>query len=184
MPFADFPPGGVLTLDLASTVGWAYGPLDAVNPCCGIWLLPKTGGEGLRFVVFENTLAAAMEKWQPARMVVEAPLSFQALLGVSNMRVMCQQYTLRGIAYMEAARAQIAISEVSADLIRGELLGQSRFDKGTVKGIVTDYCRKRGIRAPDHNAADACMIWLWHRGQVAPRRLIHVERPRMKEDTC
>lgn len=167
-----FAPGGVLALDLSSSVGWAYGSLDAVVPAFGVWLLPHTGGEGGRFAAFENALAAAMDQMVPSRVVVEAPLSFQALLGVSNMRVMCQQYTLRGFAYAEAWRANVPISEVSSDIVRLAMLGQSRFAKGTVKREVVAYCRARGWRVPDHNAGDACLVWAWFVGQVSGRRAV------------
>lgn len=159
-------PGGVLTLDLASVTGWAYGHLSDQSPRFGTWHLPHTGGEGARYAAFENELAAAMDAMQPSHVVLEAALSFQALLGVSNMRVMCQQYTLRGIAYAEAWRASCPISEVSADIVRREILGQAHWPKDQVKRAVVRYCLRLGLRVPDHNAGDAVLTWLWHVGQM------------------
>lgn len=163
--------GGILALDLSSITGWAVGGVADVAPAFGCWHLPLTGGEGARYAAFENSLAAAMDEYAPARVILEAPLSFQALLGVSTMRVMCQQLTLRGIAYAEAWRASVPIQEVSSDIVRLALLGQSRFSKGTVKRVVLGYCKSQGWNCPDDNAADACMIWLWLVGQMrgAPR---------------
>jgi hypothetical protein len=158
--------GGVLALDLAGVVGWAYGHLTDRNPAFGTWRLPHIGGEGARYAAFENELAEAMDEFAPSKMILEAPLSFQALLGVSTGRVMQQQYTLRGIALAEAWRASCAPSEVSSDIVRLELLGQSRFAKDTVKREVVRYCRQRGWRVPDHNAGDACMIWAWFQQQM------------------
>lgn len=153
--------GGILALDLSSHCGWAYGPELARDPLFGTWHLPYPGGEGARYAAFENELAAAIVRLQPGSVVLEASLSFQALLGVSTMAVMRQQLTLRGFAYSEAWRASIPISEVSADIVRLALLGQSRFAKGKVKGEVIRYCRAQGWKVPDDNAADACLTWAW-----------------------
>jgi Holliday junction resolvasome RuvABC endonuclease subunit len=151
-------------------VGVAYGQLADLAPIFGVWALPKVGGEGARYAAFENELIEAMEALKPGRMVLEAPLSFQALLGVSTMKVMAQQLTLRGIAYAEAWRASIPIMEISSDSVRLAILGQSRFAKGTVKGEVMRYCRDRGLKVPDDNAADAVLTWLWFRGQLTGAR--------------
>lgn len=159
-------PGGVLCLDLSSNVGWAYAAIDAREPSFGVWRLPKIGGEGARFAAFENEMAAAMDRWSPSALVLEAPLPLAALCGVSTLKVVAQQLTLRGIAYAEAWRASIPISEVSSDIVRLAMLGQSRFAKNTVKIEVVAYCRARGWKVPDHNAADACLVWAWHCTQL------------------
>lgn len=159
-------PGGVLALDLSSRVGWAYGAIDTAVPAFGVWALPRIGGEGARFAAFENELAEAMEDLQPGRIVLEAPMSLRALCGVSTLHVVAQQLTLRGIAYAEAWRASVPISEISSDMVRFAMLGQSRFAKGTVKREVVAYCRARGWRVPDHNAADACLVWAWETTQL------------------
>lgn len=154
-------PGGVLALDLSSRVGWAYGLPGEPAPLFGCWQLPYVGGEGARYAAFENELALAIERHAPARLILEAPLTFQALLGVSNAKVMQQQYTLRGFAYSEAWRAAVPISEVDSYTVRSEVLGKGTFAKDTVKREVISYCRKRGWRVPDHNAGDACLVWQW-----------------------
>lgn len=152
--------------------GWAYGLIDDRDPTFGCWQLPHEGGEGGLFASFENELMAAMAALQPGRLILEKPLSFQALLGVSNMKVMAQQLTLRGFAFAEAWRADVPISEVSSDVVRLAMLGQSRFKRGEVKGEVFRYCHARGWKVPDHNAGDACLTWAWEimqlRGGVPP----------------
>lgn len=173
MPFDDrgtaaalFSPfGGVLALDLASTVGWAYGQIGD-RPRFGTWKLPHIGGEGGRYAAFENELIAAMDLHKPSHLILEKPLSFAALLGSSNARVVQQQYTLRGFAFAEGYRKSCSVSEVSSDMVRLELLGQSRFAKDTVKREVMRFCLRHGYKVPDHNAGDAVMVWLWHQGRV------------------
>lgn len=162
-----FVPGGVLALDLSSNVGVAYGQLDNRQPWFGSWPLPRAGGEGGRYAAFENELADAMQRMQPAGIVLEASLSLQALASASTIAVARQQLTLRGIAYMEGYRASVPVTEVSADIVRYAMLGQSRFKKGTVKTEVMAYCKRHGMNVwGDDNAADAILTFLWHRTQV------------------
>lgn len=161
--------GPILALDLASTVGWAAGHVGDLAPSFGTWHLPHMGGEGARYAAFENELAAAMDLLAPSHLVLEAPLPLWAQ---TTMRVTCQQLTLRGIAYAEGWRASCPVSEVSNEIVRSAILGRARYPKGTVKHEVVRYCRGRGFKVPDHNAADACLVWLWHTGQLQGVRAI------------
>jgi Holliday junction resolvasome RuvABC endonuclease subunit len=157
----------ILALDLSSRTGWAFGRINARSPeGFGTWMLPMIGGEGARYAAFENELAAMIQTRQPTHLVMEAPLSFAALLGVSNMKTMCQQLTLRGIGYSEAYRASISCREVSAEIVRDAILGKGRFPKGTVKSVVVAHCWKQGWRVPDDNAGDAVLTWAWLAGQL------------------
>ena len=163
-------PGGILALDLSSCVGWAYGLTDSRAPRFGCWQLPHIGGEGAKYATFENELAAAIGVLCPGSLVLEASLSLQALAGVSTIAVARQQLTLRGVAYSEAYRASIPISEVSSDIVRLAILGTSRFAKNQVKYEVVRYCRAQGWKVPDHNSADACLVWQWQVNQLTGTR--------------
>lgn len=158
--------GGVLALDLASVVGWAYGLLTQKQPIFGTWHLPHIGGEGGRFAAFENELEAALERWQPAHMVLEKSFSLQAFAQSSSYRIMAQQISLRGFAYAEGWRTSTSISEIDAYTVRTEVLGQGRFAKDKVKREVVRWCMQHGMRVPDHNAGDAVLVWEWHRRRI------------------
>jgi Holliday junction resolvasome RuvABC endonuclease subunit len=163
---ATYAPGGILALDLSGTVGWAYGAPDDAAPHFGCWHLPYVGGEGGRYAAFENVLAETIASFAPARLVLEAAMSLPALAAASTFKVVCQQLTLRGIAYSEAYRASIPISEIDSYTVRYAMLGTGHFSKGTVKREVVSYCRNRGWKVPDHNAGDACLVWAWHSTQL------------------
>lgn len=166
----DLPLGGVLALDLASTVGYAYGDLAERLPVAfGIWKLPKVGGEGARYAAFENMLSAMCERVRPSKLILEAPLP---LMAQTQGRIAQQQYTLRGFAYAEGYRQSATVLEVSADLVRNALLGRSRFGTDKVKVEVVAYVRRLGLRVPEHNSADAAMVWLWLRGQLHGTRSV------------
>lgn len=169
MSMLDLPPGGVLALDLSSTTGWAYGQIGDRDPAFGVWHLPHSGGEGRRYASFENELAAAMDRWAPANLILEAPLP---LMAQTHARTAQQQYTLRGIAYAEGYRASASVSEIDALTARAEVLGRGRFSKDTVKREVVRYCRGRGLKVPDHNAGDAVVIWTWFTDRVRGRPVV------------
>jgi len=157
------PQGGVLALDLATAVGWAYGLPELREPMFGTWWLPKIGGFGGRLASFENALIPFLEEHQPRVVVCEAPLPLPAQ---NDMRVCRQQLGLSAIAYKEAYRASAAAEEIDAITVRMAILGFARPRNGKIKEAVTAWCHSRGWRVPDHNAADACMIWEWRRRQV------------------
>jgi len=158
----------VIALDLSGTCGVAWGPLSDPLPRFTTWKLLRDQGEGGRYASFENELEAAMDDIQPSNMVIEATLTFQALARYSNYQVGCQQITLRGIARMVAWRAEgCSVSEVDARTVRAEVLGLSfGTDRETAKRAAILYCWKHKLKVPDDNAADACLIWLWHRMRV------------------
>jgi Holliday junction resolvasome RuvABC endonuclease subunit len=162
----------VLSLDLATVVGWCYGHLQSRSPAFGTWRLPHVGGEGAKYAAFENELVAAMDRWKPSKLLVEATLPLMALAHGSTHRVAAQQFTLRGFVYTEGYRASIPVFEKDARSVRQDILGQGQFPKDQVKREVFKWCRNHGWRVPDHNAADAALLWEWHR-----RQMIHAAGP-------
>jgi Holliday junction resolvasome RuvABC endonuclease subunit len=150
-------PGGIFALDLSSQVGWAYGR-PGQRPVNGTWVLPHIGGSGARFASFENELAAAVELYDPAHLVVEAPLPLPAQ---NNADVAKQQLGLRAFVLAEGYRASIPVHEVDAYTVRKDLFGTGRFPKGRVKEVVFKWARGQGFDVPDHNAADACVLFAY-----------------------
>lgn len=170
-------PEGLLALDLAGVVGWCYGGRYDRHPMYGTWHLPHIGGEGARYCAFENTLAAEIARLKPKKLLLEAPLPLPAM---NNRRSAFQQITLRGIAWSEAYRASIPIGEIDSTTVRMGTLGRL-YSKDLIKREVVKFCRDLKWNPPDHNAADACLLWLWHRAQIngtlrVPGPMFGVER--------
>lgn len=169
LPAIRLPVGGVLALDLSSVTGWAYArPMIDRQPWCGTWHLPKIGGEGARYVAFENILAEAMTVLQPIAMVIEATLPMMALAEHSNQSIAFQQITLRGIAIMEAYRANCPWTSIDARTVRQEVLGAPwGLKRKEAKAMAINWCARRKIAVADDNAADAVMLWEWRRMRIA-----------------
>jgi len=166
LPDSDFDPhgpGGLLTLDLARMVGFCYGRREADTPLFGTWPLPHVGGEGGRYAAFENTLAAAMLRFRPGKVLLESTLPIQAM---NNYAAAAQQFALRGFAYSEAWRASCPIGEIDVRTVRQALLGFNPSADVAKRQVVLFIRRRMGWRVEDHNAGDACMLWLWHKCQM------------------
>lgn len=157
----DYPPapGGILALDLASVVGWAYGHLRDNAPRWGTWHLLRDEGEGARYASFENELDKAMARLRPSHMVLEATLPLAAM---NHYGAAAQAFALRGIALSEAWRARCSKSEVDVHTVRREVMGMSRVSADIAKREVLRACRERGWKVTDHNAGDACLTWEWY----------------------
>lgn len=167
MPFEGTPPRIVLTLDLASTVGVAWGDPREALPQFSRWHLLRDQGEGARYGSFENELADLMEQVQPAHMIVEAALPLAAMARYSSEQVMNQQIALRGIARMWSWRGSASYAEIDCRTVRHEVAGLPwSMSRDTAKREVVRFCHRRGLKVPDDNVADACMIWFWHRLRV------------------
>ena len=90
--------GGVLAFDISpSIVGWAYGVLSEKLPICGFWNMPEVGGEGALYCAFSNEVYDAIEANSPSRLVIENPLSPQAMLGHCQTSYIFQIFGMRSI---------------------------------------------------------------------------------------
>src|SRR4051812_14324372 len=100
-----------MTFDLASVCGVAYGLVTDRDPSFAAWRLARDQGEGMRYISFENELYAALEMFQPSKIILEAPISLQAAAkhGESAVR---QAYALRGFVRAAADRYSAAFSEI------------------------------------------------------------------------
>lgn len=67
-------PDGVLFLDIASNVGFAFGTDLTRCPAWGVWKLPPDWAIGQKAMALENELADAIHRFNPRVIGVELPL--------------------------------------------------------------------------------------------------------------
>ena len=147
--------GGVLALDLASHTGWAYG-VSGVRPLSGVWHLPSITSGGATGAALIDRLTDVIQGMRPALIVCEAPLPPQAQTAMSTARL---QFGLAFAVELVGHWFDVTVREEKADVVRMAMLGRSRFPKGTTKDAVMAWCREQGWQPPEHNAADACLLW-------------------------
>lgn len=155
----DVRQGGIFALDLSGIVGWAYGHAGQnASPEFGTWRLPEGPRLGPKYVGYENELIAALEKFKPKLVVMEAPLPS---MRQGSTNVARQQFGLAAYTEGECCRARIQLREQAASTVRKAVMGQGRFPTGTAKEHVIAWCREQGWMVQDDNAADACVLWAY-----------------------
>jgi hypothetical protein len=153
--------GGVLALDLSSTVGWAYADLSEPVPETGHWVLPALGGWVAKCSALEKDLGDFLAAWEPCHLVLEAPLPPLAQTNITSAR---QQYGLDTIARLSAYWTSVPVTACDAQTVRVGVMGpRPRLSTNGTKLEVIKYCRGRGIRVNGDHEADAALLWLWHR---------------------
>jgi hypothetical protein len=175
------PPGGVLTLDLSTMVGWCYGPVTEKLPlACGTWELPTFNGtklglgakvpygtKGHRGMSLENSLIEEFlcvgkeELVLPSLIIVEKPLPPQAQTQTETCAL---QYGLSFLVEKNAWVASVRFSEIEVWSIRREVFGEAiRVNPKHLKKEIVRLIRAKGIPVRDDHQADAAAIWLCHK---------------------
>lgn len=149
--------GGVLALDLATRIGWAYGPDGAELPRCGVWQLPNASlSEGGYFAAAENEFCDALTVHRPRLVVFEAPLFVGQHLSTQAMNLLVG---LKAVIQCNAWRHDVECRPVASSTARANVLGTARFPKGEAKSHVIAWVESRGITVATHDAADAVVLW-------------------------
>jgi hypothetical protein len=171
------PNGGVLGLDIATTVGWCYIPPDGEAP--PIWgshrMADKKGtaptGEVLDH--WNGYLDALLDSFAPCYIIYEsvyipAPGSKGPPL---DMHVLERLLGMAGIAHMQAYRYEIAIRSVSTSEWTRFLTGTARHGtRNKKKAACIEVCRRNGFGVADDNEADAVGVALYGEYVMTPYR--------------
>lgn len=145
--------GNILSLDLASLLGWASGLPDS-RPGFGSHQLPSTGDNVGRYIdAFDQWLQPMLDIEAPALVIYEAPSIFmkttpatvEKLVGLAtHTQLACHR---RGIRARSANPSQV-----------------KKFWTGSGKAKKEDMmaaARRCGFKIRDDNEADAVAIWHW-----------------------
>jgi hypothetical protein len=157
-------PGGVLTLDLSSTVGFAYGHAGEV-PAFGHWRLCEDPDIGHRLVCHENELARAIEEFRPALVSMERalPANLQGNAYTGELQI-----GLSGSTRSTCYRWAVPLRAPTVDTIRLNVVGH-RLKKAEAKPAIVAWCRSRGWFVRNDHEADACAVWAYETGIRAPK---------------
>ena len=161
-------PGGILFLDLSTSVGWAYGRAGDSMPQWGVWQLPGEMGTDEILNSFENIFLDALDEMNPVRVGVEAPIPQRD----NNVRTAEITYGLHTLVRVRCLQAGLPLSRPTADRIRAAVAGRAKRTEAektakiSVKNaIVLPWCVSMGWEAiTDHNARDAAAGWAYETG--------------------
>lgn len=166
---------GILALDVALTVGFAYGHKEMDAPDWGVWVLPGHICRGAAIAALEEKLEEFIEAQQPALIAYEAPLPPNLQTDASSAFILL---SLAGAVEASASRYGVRVISRSSTTYRTAVIGRARLTdeekrlrhpRLSVKtAIVAPWVKAQGWDISDHNAADAAVVWAYEVGRRHP----------------
>ena len=171
----------LLSLDLATRLGWAYGDARLGDPVSGWHKLPVTGEDIGRFAAaYDHWLNAMIDEARPDLIVFEEPMPTTA--GRSTLSTTLKLQGLCWHTEFVANARRVNVRQVHASQWKKHFCGTGRVSKSMKPYPPIVACKARGWHAvSDDNEADALGIWSFACGIAAPgaaHRLDPLFRPR------
>lgn len=166
-------PQRVLSLDLATATGFAYGNVDAGEPVSGSFRV-KDKGIGPFARAFDLELGQLIDRADPTMIVFEAPMVSNT--GNTPLATAIKLYGLAWHVEFVATQRGLPIVQEYAQTWKSAVVG-GQFGKKPKTGVNPKTwvyppfvaCRHRGWTITDDNEADALCLWLFAVGRINPR---------------
>jgi Holliday junction resolvasome RuvABC endonuclease subunit len=152
-------PDSILTLDIATTTGWANYRVSSRELLSGTFRLPKTAEDIGRFASeYWDRLAVLCGQTEPDIVIFEAPV----LPPRTQITTLRKLYGLAAVTEMYCHRDKIQCREAHNGTVRKHFIGKStRAGRDQLKAMVMVACKARGWSPADDNEADALAILDW-----------------------
>lgn len=157
----------LLSLDLATKLGWAYGNTEAGDPVSGSFQLPKTGNElGPFLAAYGRWLQPMVQNHGIELIVMEEPIMPN---GMTQMATLLKLYNLVGTTERGAYHWGVPVRQVPAGSWKKAFCGKGNFGKKTSPYPPIVRCHELGWdHVNDDNEADALGLWVYSAGAVTP----------------
>lgn len=144
----------VLALDLATKTGWAaWSPKREL--ASGAVTLPSTGARvGAFLVAYERWLGVALDEWQPAWVIFEAPI-LPRETNIHTVRKLCG---LANSTETICERREIGCREANNATVRKHFIGVGRGKRAELKKLTMEACKARGWGPRTDDEADALSL--------------------------
>jgi hypothetical protein len=153
----------LLTLDLASRIGFTCGPMPLPGFSFGSYQLPKTGTDIGSFIwEYDKWLRTMLEEHEVWYVVFEQPI----LHKMTQIATLRKLYGLCSHTEYVCTEYQVKCREVNVQAIK-RFMGVKRYGAEGKQDMV-DAVARYGYKCEDHDAADACGLRLY---------TVSVERP-------
>jgi hypothetical protein len=163
----------LLSLDLATRLGWAVGDLEHGDPVWGEHRLPSGNDDTqMFFLAYGIWLKEMLAAEKPNVIVMEAPM------GGSSVMNAITDYKLKGLCVcteLVAAGRQVPVRQVPAGTWKKSFTGTGRFGKSTKPYPPIEACAARGWAVKTDNMADALGIFVHGVGALAPGSVARFE---------
>lgn len=164
--------GDILALDLATTLGWAYGPPDPRDGLItyGSIRLGKPGEpQSLKFANFMKWLGGRMLAFPPRVLAYESPASPEVMRGKTTFDTHRLLMGLPAIAEAVAGNLNSPplLYEASVPDIRRYILG-AKAKAGEGKKLVFEKMVRLGFKPDDDNVSDALAVHRFFAAEFCP----------------
>lgn len=166
----------ILALDVATTTGWARGPLcgqpAAGSVCFGAYDASDNAifGNALRWL---SELLAPEPR--PDLVILEAMLPPEAMKGHTSRAVRDRLAGLHGVLRAAAyLRGIYRIEAASVAAVRHHFIGEPTLKRDAAKRATILKCRKLGWACANDNEGDAIALWSFACGQLDPETALRV----------
>ena len=166
----------IFALDVATTCGWARGPVGGVPMSGAINFARKESSDNAVFANALSWLSVVLEpKPRPDLIVIEALLPPQAMKGHTSRAVRDRLAGLHGIVRAVAfLRGIYRIETATVGDVRGHFINDHACKRQEAKRETVEKCRALGWPCDDDNAADALAVWSYACGMIDPQTALQV----------
>lgn len=154
--------GDILSLDLATKLGWAEGPPGGTPRFGSLRLAPDGSGQAAIFGGAINWLGTRLQAFKPRTLVFEAPELFRLRSGKATRATIEVLFGLPAVVQGVANRMGVHdIQEATRNDVTAFFIGQRRIKREPAKKLVIAECRRRGWDVQNDDEADACALWAY-----------------------
>ena len=148
----------LLSLDIATKLGWCHGDTGGGDPVSGVHALPKTGEELGPFLhSYGHWLKKLLETERIERVIFEEAIMPS---GMTNLTTLLKLYGLIGMTETVCYTKQIPVFQIAAGTWKKAFCGRGNFGKSAKPYPPIARCQEMGWTVKDDNEADARGIWV------------------------
>jgi hypothetical protein len=160
----------LLSLDLATRTGWAFGATEAGDPVSGVLQLPKSGVELGPFLhSYGHWLRATVVEYEVEVIVFEEPIMPN---GFTQLATLLKLYGLIGMTETVAFTMKVPCRQVAAGTWKKGFCGKAGFGKSAKPYPPIIKCHELGWRhIKDDNEADAVGLHVYSCRMFSPKEV-------------
>jgi len=163
----------LLSLDLATRTGWAFGDTEAGDPVSGVFKAQNAGVELGPFLhSFGHWLRSTIAERQIEIAVLEEPIMPG---GMMQMATLLKLYGLIGIAETVCHSLQVPCRQLAAGTWKKAFCGRAGFGKSAKPYPPLVRCRELGWAPADDNEADALGLWVASCQRISPQSAVRFD---------